>query len=77
MISGRTKICDIDMLLIARTSSLFNNVMHNDIVTTPLGKYNFTLGLGICCHTTDGIGIKKGNYWFYVDLQGHIYVHVN
>ena len=59
MISGRTKICDIDMLLIARTSSLFNNVMHNDIVTTPLGKYNFTLGLGICCHTTDGIGIKK------------------
>ena len=20
---------------------------------------NFALGLGICCHTTDGIGIKK------------------
>ena len=67
VISGRTKICDIDMLLIVGTSSLFSNVMqtvHEQMtVTTALGKHNFTFGLGICCHTTDGIGIKKGNYW--------------
>ena len=31
----------------------------NDIVTTALGKHNFTFELGICYHTTDGIGIKK------------------
>ena len=84
VISGRTKICVIDMLLIVGTSSLFNNVMQTvlelmTLITTALGKHtcNFTFGLGICCHTTDGIGIKKGNYWFYMALQGHIYVHVN
>ena len=30
-----------------------------------LGKHDFTFGLGISCHTTDDIDIKKGNYWFY------------
>ena len=49
----------------------------DDSVTTTLGKHNFTFGLGKCCYTTDGIGIKKRNYWFYMALQGHMYVHVN
>ena len=52
----------------------------DDTITVPLHWENitlhFTFGLGLCCHTTDGISIKKGNYLFYVDLQGHMYVHV-
>ena len=82
MISERTNICNIGMLLIVGTPSLFNlcdanSTRTDDTVTTALGKHNLTFGLGICCHTTDGISIKKGNYWFYMDLQGHVYVHVN
>ena len=81
VITGRTEICDIYMLLIVGTSSLFNNVMqavHKLITLLPLhwAQHNFTFGLGLCCHTTDGIGIKKGNYWFYMDLL-HTYVNVS
>ena len=81
VISGRTKICDIDMLLIVGTSLLFNNVMQavpKLMTLLPLhwAQHNFTFGLDLCCHTTDGIGIKKSNYWFYMEIQDHIYVHV-
>ena len=72
MISGRTKICDIDMLLIVGTSSLFNNVMQtvDELMTLlPLHWANITFGLSICCHTTDGSGSKKkaitGSLWLY------------
>ena len=57
VISGRAKICDIDMLLIVGTSSLLSNVMptvHELMTLLPLHW--------ACKHTTNGIGIKKGNY---------------
>ena len=67
VISGRTKICDIDMLLIVGTSSLFAmQTVHELMTLLPLHYANitlhFTFEFGLCCHTTDGIGIKKGNY---------------
>ena len=68
----RTKICDIDILLTVGTSSVFNNVIQTVHVLMTL--LHFTCSW---CHTTDGIGIKKGNYWFYMDQQGHIYAHVD
>ena len=44
VISGRTKICDIDMLLIVGTSSLFSNVMqtvHELMTLLPLHWYSY------------------------------------
>ena len=76
VISGRTKICDIDRLLIVGTSSLFNNVMQPMHELMTLLLYHHT-GQTERYIWTDGIGLKKGNYSFYVDLQGYIYVHVN
>ena len=46
VISGRTKICDIDMLLIVGTSSLFSNVMqtvHELMTLLPLHWANMLL----------------------------------
>ena len=78
MISGRTKICDIDMLLIIGTSSLFNNVMqtvHELMILLQLHWANITLHLDLVYVVIllTVLVLKKGNYWFYVDLQGHIY----
>ena len=82
VISGRTKICDIDMLLIIGTSSLFNNMMqtvHELTTLLPLHWANITLHLDLVYVVIllMVLVLKKGIYWFYVDLQGHIYVHVN
>ena len=82
VISGRTKICDIDMLLIVRTSPLFNNVMqtiHELMTLLPLHWANITLHLDLVFVVIllMILVLKKSNYWFYMDLQGHIYVHVN
>ena len=82
VISGRTKICDIDMLLIVRTSPLFNNVMqtiHELMTLLPLHWANITLHLDLVYVVIllMILVLKKSNYWFYMDLQGHIYVHVN
>ena len=79
VISGRTKICDIDMLLVVGTSSLFSNVMqtvHELMTLLPLHwaikTLHFVLG-----HTTNGTGIKNDNYWLnYTALQGHIHQSV-
>ena len=80
LISGRTKICDIDMLLIAGTSSLFNNVrqtVHELMTLLPL-HWASPLGLGICCHTTDGIGIKKRQLLVLRgSTRSYINIHVN
>ena len=48
VISGRTTICDIDMLLIVGTSSLFSNVVQTvyELMTLlPLHRANVTLHL--------------------------------
>ena len=50
VISGRTKICDIDMLLIIGTSSLFSNMMqtvHELTTLLPLHWANITLHLDL------------------------------
>ena len=50
VISGRTKICDIDMLLIVGTSSLFSNVMQTvreQMTLLPLHWANITLHLDL------------------------------
>ena len=72
VISGRTKIYDIDTLLIVGTSSLFNNMMQpmHELTTLLLGKHNYTFGLMV-------LVLKKGNYSFYADLQGYIYVNID
>ena len=52
VISGRTKICDIDMLLTVGTSSLFNNVtqtLHELMALLPLHWANITLHLDLVC----------------------------
>ena len=58
VISGRTKICDIDMLLIVGTSSLFNNVMQPMHELMTLLLYHHT-GQTERYIWTDGIGLKK------------------
>ena len=69
------------MLLIVGTSSLFNNVIqtvHELMTLLPLHWANITLHLDLVYVVMLlMILILKGNYWFYMALQGHIYVHVN
>ena len=54
--------------------------VHELMTLLPLHWANITLHLDlvyVSCHTTDRIGVKKGNYRLYMDLQGRIDVHVN
>ena len=70
--SGRTKICDIDMLLIVGTSSLFNNVMqtvHELMTLLPVHWANITLHLNLVYVVI--------LLMVLVLKKGHIYVHVN
>ena len=69
MILGRTKICDIDMLLIVGTSSLFNNAMqtaHELMTLLPLHWANITLLFDLVYVVTllMVLVLKKGNYCF-------------
>ena len=69
VISGRTKICDIDMLFIVGTSSLFSNVMqtvHELMTLLPLHWANITLHLDLVyVFILQMVWVlKKGNYWF-------------
>ena len=77
-------ICDIDidMLLIVGTSSLFSNVMqtvHELMALLPLHWANTTLhlDLGYVVILLMVLVLKKRNYWLYMAIQGHMYVHVN
>ena len=73
VISGRTKICDIEMLLIIGTSSLFNNVMqtvHELMTLLPLHWANTTLYLDLVYVVTPlmVLALKKviiGSMWIY------------
>ena len=76
MISGRTKICDIDMLRTVATSSLFNNVMQtvNERLMTllPLHWANITLHLDLVYVVILlMLLVLKRKLWFYTTIQGH------
>ena len=67
LISGRTRICDIDMLLIVGTSSLFSNVMqavHELMTLLPLHWTNILLMVLV---------LKKAILVELHAIQGHIY----
>ena len=66
--------------LLEHPHALFNNVMqtvHELMTLLPLHWANITLHLDLVFVVILLMVLEKGSYWFYVDLQGHIYVHVN
>ena len=73
VISGRTTICDIDMLHIVGTSSLFNNVMqtvHELMTPSPLHWANITLHFDLVYVVIllEVLVLKKaitGSIWIY------------
>ena len=73
------------MLLIVGTPSLFNlcessmQTVDELMTLLPLHWANITLHLDLAYVVIllMVLVLKKDNYWFYMDLQGHVYVYVN
>ena len=84
VISGITNICDIDMLLINGTSSLFNNVMqivHELMTLLPLHWANMTLHLDLVYVVIllMVLVLKKaitGFTWIYKIIYIYIYIYI-